>query len=176
MPTDLPVNFGDALPASFSNPMALQQTLAATAAAQLPGQFTIKKGEKLAKRKGVKSTATHYIIPFSIGPITNLGSSCFQYRLNVNTPTMPTGFDSNKEFSSEFRSDKVGTASATQSCITEAGKPNINWKPGTKPVTGTITIGKKFLEALRDATPTDFVMKLTVTGYVEPAPVVDDDK
>lgn len=175
MPTDLPANFGDALPAFSSNAMVLQQTLAATAAAQVPGQFIIKKGESLAKRKGVKSTATHYIIPFSIASVSNTISSCFQYNLNVNTPSLPAGFDSTKEFTSEFRSDTIGTATPTQSCIFEAGKTNINWKPGAKPVTATITISKKFLDALRNATEGDFVMTLTVTGYVEPAPA-DDDK
>lgn len=175
MPTDLPANLGDMLPASLAGAPMLQQTLAATAAAQLPGEFVIKKGENIAKKKGVKSTATHYIIPFTIGSIANLDSSCFQYHLNINVSAWPSGFDPYKEFTTEYHSDTVGTVtSSSQSCIVEAGKPNINWKPGKKPVTGTVTISKKFLQALRDAVTTDLVMKLTVAGYVAPPPEEED--
>lgn len=169
MPTDMPVAVASPL---LDASIALHSTLAASTAATVPATatFTIKKGENLAKRKGIKSTATQYILPFSAVSVSDPTNSCIEMLLNVNVDKLPTQFNPPAEWSAAIMSNVAGVLKPqTSACIVEAARPNINWKAGAKNPVATVTITKKFVEALRAAIPGDLVLTVAIGGGVSTA-------
>lgn len=181
MPTDLPVTAdlaGSALALFHAESQAIaagpgasiRQSMLAAAVAAVPGSYTIKKGENLGKRKGVTSSAKSYTFSLPAGAIANASATCFQFNIDTTgvTGTMDPKWNMGNEVSISFISDTVGTFDPKVSCLMMKTTPNVNWKPGTKPVTISMTINKPFLEAVRAAAPGDVTFKMAINGYVAP--------